>query len=77
MHKRALALGMLTAGASLLGAATAAQAAVADGGSQPSAAVAPAPAGGGAGKLGLGTLISQPEQQLRTLGEEAQRYGQR
>ncbi|MDF4249021.1 hypothetical protein [Streptomyces sp. WMMB303] len=76
MHKRALALGMLTAGASLLGAATAAQAAVADGGSQPSAAPAPAPAGG-AGKLGLGTLISQPEQQLRTLGEEAQRYGQR
>ncbi|MFI7241400.1 hypothetical protein [Streptomyces qinglanensis] len=75
MHKRALALGMLTAGAALLGTATAAQAAMADSGSQPPAAAAPA--GGGAGKLGLGTLISQPEQQLRTLGEQAQRYGQR
>ncbi|MEW2218086.1 hypothetical protein AB0939_02060 [Streptomyces sp. NPDC006990] len=73
MHTRALALGMLTAGAALLGTATAAQAAVADSGPRPSAA----PAGGGAGELGLGTLISQPEQQLRTLGEEAQRYGQR
>ncbi|WP_432070990.1 hypothetical protein [Streptomyces sp. AA1529] len=75
MHKRALALGMLTAGAALLGTATAAQAAAAGSGTQPSAA--PAPAVGGAGELGLGTLISQPEQQLRTLGEAAQRYGQR
>ncbi|MEU3193351.1 hypothetical protein ABZ686_22565 [Streptomyces sp. NPDC006992] len=73
MHKRALALGMLAAGAALLGTATAAQAAAADSGPRPSAA----PAGGGAGKLGLGTLIAQPEQQLRTLGEEAQRYGRR
>ncbi|WP_431980257.1 hypothetical protein [Streptomyces qinglanensis] len=75
MYKRALALGMLTAGAALLGTATTAQAAVADSGSQPSSA--PAPAGGSAGRLGLGTLVSQPEQQLRTLGEQAQRYGQR
>ncbi|RCG27174.1 hypothetical protein DTL70_05675 [Streptomyces diacarni] len=64
---------MLAAAASLTGVAAASQAAAAD--STAGGRNAAAEAGGVSDQLGLSSVISQAEQQLRMVGEQAQQHG--
>ncbi|RCG13540.1 hypothetical protein DQ392_32390 [Streptomyces reniochalinae] len=64
---------MLAAAATLAGIAAASQATAAD--STAGGRNAAAEAGGVSGRLGLSSVVSQAEQQLRMVGEQAQQHG--